>query len=318
VARTGEIDAGGAFAALAQRLGAGELVYNRRQQATWERHALDNLRSGDVGLSLASYAAQGRVHERKTLAAARMSMVTDWLEARDTGKEVRMLASRRADVDALNRLARSALTERGEIGPNVSAGANRCFAVSDEVMCLRNNRHLDVRNGTRGTVVSGGEDFVVITTEDGTRRIDQSYLEAGGLDHGYATTIHKSQGQTLDRAFVLGTASVYREAAYVAMSRARNRTDLYVVDGALEIGIEPRGTDGPLAALTKALSASRAKALASDAAGDSHGVTTEGKGTRAIPRTDVLVAEREWLATESRRRSSEELSAPRQSRGRGR
>jgi ATP-dependent exoDNAse (exonuclease V) alpha subunit len=279
---------------------------------------LDHLRSGDVELSLASYADQGRIHERRTVAEARTSMVADWLVARDTGTEVRMLASRRADVDALNRLARSALEERGQIGPNVSAGANRIFAVADEVMCLRNNRHLDVRNGTRGTVVSGGEDFVVITTEDGTRRLDQGYLEAGSLDHGYATTIHKAQGQTVDRAFILGTASVYREAAYVAMSRARTRSDLYVVDGAFETGIEPALDQDPLSEFKRTISQSRAKALATDAADDDHHLTTKRKRTPATPDRDVFVAAQERVPAERERRSTEELAASRRVRGRGR
>jgi AAA domain/TrwC relaxase len=42
------IDAGGGFRALRLRLGASELVENRRQQQAWEREALDLVRSGQV------------------------------------------------------------------------------------------------------------------------------------------------------------------------------------------------------------------------------------------------------------------------------
>jgi conjugative relaxase-like TrwC/TraI family protein len=306
-----EIEAGGAFAALARRLGPSELADNRRQRASWERTALDELRAGNVGVALDAYDVQGRIHQAPNASGARATLVADWLAARDTGTKVLMLAVRRADVDALNRLARSTLMGRGEIGPSVAFSASRTMSLRDEVMCLRNDHRLGVRNGTRGTVVAGGEGVVVISTEDGPRRLDRAYLDAGWLDHGYATTIHKSQGQTVERAFVLGTGG-YREAAYVAMSRARDRTDLYVVDGAFEKGIEPTGQEGPLAALTKALSASRAKVLASDTTGDRGGVPT-----RAIrpsrPAMDARAGQD--LATEGLRRSTEEIEAPSRARG---
>ena len=96
----------------------------------------------------------------------------------------------------------------------------------------------------------GGRGFVgdrPPTTASGTSTED--YLEAGWLDHGYATTVHKSQGETVERAFVLGTGGVYREAAYVAMSRARTRSDLYVVDGRLRYRHRETVDQDPLADL---------------------------------------------------------------------
>ncbi|MCV5918886.1 hypothetical protein OFN60_36215, partial [Escherichia coli] len=48
------------------------------------------------------------------------------------------------------------------------------------------------------------------------------------LDHGYAATVHKSQGATVDRTFVLATGMMDQHLAYVAMSRHRDRADLYM------------------------------------------------------------------------------------------
>ncbi|MGH9017032.1 MAG: MobF family relaxase [Acidimicrobiales bacterium] len=256
-----EIEAGGVFAALARDHDAGALVENRRQHHAWERRALDDLRSGDVRRALAAYDAQGRIHQGRTMTEVRDCLVADWLAARNIGSKVHMFAVRHADVDALNRKSRSCLRSRGEIGPTVMESAGRDFAVGDEVICLRNDRRLGVRNGTRGRVLSGGEGFVVMATDDGTRQLEAKYVDDGGLDHGYATTIHKAQGETVDRAFVLGTASLYREAAYVAMSRARVRSDLYVVAGDLEWGIGFDGAD-TLDDLVRTVSVSRAKELA--------------------------------------------------------
>ena len=57
-----------------------------------------------------------------------------------------------------------------------------------------------------------------------------SYLDAGHVRHAYATTIHKAQGQTVDRAFVLGSDTLYQEAGYVALSRGRIENRIYLVD----------------------------------------------------------------------------------------
>jgi AAA domain len=55
------IDAGGGFRALRLRLGALELVENRRQQQVWEREALELVRSGLVEEAVAAYRAHDRV-----------------------------------------------------------------------------------------------------------------------------------------------------------------------------------------------------------------------------------------------------------------
>ena len=77
-----------------------------------------------------------------------------------------------------------------------------------------------MRNGTRGTVVGFDADGLHIQTASGSRILPTRCVESGHLSHGYATTVHKAQGATYDRAFVLATDSLTREVGYVAMSRA--------------------------------------------------------------------------------------------------
>ena len=54
------------------------------------------------------------------------------------------------------------------------------------------------------------------------------YAEAGHLTHGYTTTIHKTQGTTIDATIVLVHPSMYREQLYSAMSRGRLQNEMYV------------------------------------------------------------------------------------------
>ena len=47
------------------------------------------------------------------------------------------------------------------------------------------------------------------------------------IDHGYAVTIHKSQGATVDRAFVLTSPDLQPDLTYVAMTRHRQSLNIY-------------------------------------------------------------------------------------------
>jgi hypothetical protein len=163
-----------------------------------------------------------------------------------------MYALRRADVDDLNARARARLKAAGELGDERGEFAGREFAVGDKVMCLRNDYRLGVRNGMVGTVASLDQGDVMLA--DGTQ-LPSSYLLAGYLTHGYASTVHKAQGATVDRAYLLGSDQLYREAGYVGMSRGRLSNDLFVVATELPEGV---------ADLAGTLRTSRAQSLALD------------------------------------------------------
>ena len=261
-----EIEAGGAVAGLIERLGAVELTGNHRQGAAWERMALDELRHGNPIWGLAAFELADRVHSAPSMAEARDQLVDAWLNARRTGDDSVMLAVNRDDVSALNRLARTALRRSGELGADQVDIDGLRLVEGDRVICLRNDRVLNVVNGTQGTVRSITDEEVTLTTNQGLRHIPFGYVNDGHLDHGYATTIHKSQGLTVDRAFVLATDSLTREAGYVAMSRARKGTDLYVPISAFEDGItsDLRKETNPMHGVEKRFLVSRAKGLASD------------------------------------------------------
>lgn len=47
------------------------------------------------------------------------------------------------------------------------------------------------------------------------------------FDHGYATTIHKTQGSTVDRAYVLASDTMDRHMTYVAMTRHKDEAQRY-------------------------------------------------------------------------------------------
>ncbi|MDP9337079.1 MAG: helicase C-terminal domain-containing protein, partial [Actinomycetota bacterium] len=96
-----------------------------------------------------------------------------------------------------------------------------------------------------------------------TKMIPSAYLDAGGLDHAYAMTIHKAQGQTCDYAYVLGDEHLYREAGYSALTRGRHENHLYTAQTELdaEAHSDPEPEDG-YATVIRSLDRSRQQELA--------------------------------------------------------
>ncbi|WP_124306821.1 Ti-type conjugative transfer relaxase TraA, partial [Acetobacter pasteurianus] len=151
------IEAGGAFRAVAERVGAVEITTVRRQREGWQQAATKELATGRTGEALGRYEAAGLVRGHDTLEEARAGVVAGWDEARQAAPEESqiMLAHRRVDVRALNEAAREIRREAGELGDDVlvpTAQGERVFADGERVYFLRNDRELGVKNGTLGTV----------------------------------------------------------------------------------------------------------------------------------------------------------------------
>jgi conjugative relaxase-like TrwC/TraI family protein len=227
-----EIDAGGAFRSLQHRLGASRLLDNRRQTQAWERETLAELRAGDTDSAVDSYLQHQRIHQTPTIEKLRELLVEQWMSARTVGEQGLMVAARLADVDDLNRRARTALRARGWLDPDRVVLAGRAFATGDDVLALRNDYRLGLLNGTRAAIDSvdiAGRHIVAVTNQDERLVIPFEYAANGHLTHGYATTIHKAQGATVDRCLVLVDETASREHAYTAVSRGRHGNDLFVV-----------------------------------------------------------------------------------------
>src|SRR4051794_37073740 len=108
------------------------------------------------------------------------------------------------------------------------APSERAFAAGDRVMFLRNERSMGVKNGTLGTLerIEGSLLTVRLDGAEG-RAVSFDLKDYAAVDHGYAATIHKAQGVTVDRAHVLASAHMDRHAAYVALTRHRERLELH-------------------------------------------------------------------------------------------
>lgn len=252
------IEAGAAFRAVAERHGAVEIGEVRRQHEDWQRDATRQLATGRTGEALAAYERHGRVHAAETREGARAALIERWDAERVPllGESRIILTHTNDEVRALNIAARERMRSAGELGAEVGVATERgerAFAPGDRVMFLRNEQSLGVKNGTLATVEQVAPERMTARMDDG-RQVAFDLKDYAHVDHGYAATIHKAQGMTVDRVQVLATPGLDRHAAYVALSRHRASIDLHY--GCDDFADRDR--------LANTLSRDRAKDMASD------------------------------------------------------
>lgn len=226
------IEAGAAFRAIVDRIGYAELETIYRQREQWMRDASLDLARGNVGKAVAAYQSNGKMIGSELKADAVTNLIADWNREYDPAKSTLILAHLRRDVRMLNELARAKLIERGIIEQGSlfkTADGNRNFAAGDQIVFLGNEGSIGVKNGMLGKVVEAvpGRIVAVIGEGEHLRQVIVEQRFYNNVDHGYATTVHKSQGATVDRVKALASLSLDRHLTYVAMTRHREDLGVY-------------------------------------------------------------------------------------------
>jgi Ti-type conjugative transfer relaxase TraA len=252
------IEAGAAFRSIHERHGGAEIGEVRRQREDWQRDATRDLANGKTGNGLEAYRSRDMVHEAQTREQARGDLIDRWDRDRQASpdKSRIILTHTNDEVRALNEAARERMRAAGDLGDEVRVTVERggrSFASGDRVMFLQNERSLGVKNGTLGSVEQVTEQSMAVRTDDG-RSVRFDFKNYNRIDHGYAATIHKAQGMTVDRAHVLATPGMDVHGSYVALSRHRDGVELHY--GRDDFANQDR--------LTRTLSRNRAKDMASD------------------------------------------------------
>ena len=225
------IEAGAAFRAIHERHGGVEISEVRRQLSAWQQDATRHLATGRSGEAIRSYEERGMVHVAGTREDARTTLIERWNEERQAspGDSRIILTHTNDEVRELNTMAREKMRAAGTLGTDATikaARGERQFASGDRIIFLRNERGLGVKNGTLGTVEQASAQRMAVRTDDG-REVAFDTKDYSHIDHGYAATIHKAQGMTVDRAHVLATPGMDSHSAYVAMSRHREGLALH-------------------------------------------------------------------------------------------
>jgi Ti-type conjugative transfer relaxase TraA len=227
------IEAGAAFRGIVGQVGMAEMSEVHRQRDSWMREATQALASGRTQDALSAYEGQGAIVATDTREGARDALLERWAadQAAKPHASQLIVAYTRDDVRELNAQAREIRRTRHELGASESVQTRRGtreIAVNERIMFLRNEKSLGVKNGTLATVerIDHGVLQVRLDGKDETRVIVDT-RDCQDLDYGYASTVHKSQGATVDRTYVLANRYFDRHTSYVALSRHREEAKLF-------------------------------------------------------------------------------------------
>lgn len=231
------IQAGSPFKDITNQISTAQVTEIRRQKEDWQRVASRQFAQQKTLDAIRSYESQGYVTTAEDRSTTIVNLVDDYMKdmkEHGVSSSRLALAHRRKDVHIINQSIRAARKSKGDLIEEKLIKTDhgpRALANGDRVLFTRNDRELGLRNGMLGTVEKAEKHQLTVLidgdSEEQAHRITITPKHYRSLDHGYATTIHKSQGATVDRAFVLASKTMDRHMTYVAMTRHKLNARLY-------------------------------------------------------------------------------------------
>ncbi|WP_350335235.1 AAA family ATPase [Coralliovum pocilloporae] len=229
------IEAGQPFRQLVKRLDAATLTEVHRQKSDWQKQASLDLSQGQLEKAVTAYQENGSVHVDHNKDSALSALVASYLADRKTAPDASRLAfaHRRKDVYDINQAIRAELRHRMAL-PNEeylikTDSGPRMFSIGDRIVLTRNDTSLGVKNGMLGTITKMDHGLIELALDHNKQTsVTFNPRRYRTFDHGYAVTIHKSQGATVDRGFVLASKRLDPHLTYVAMTRHREKLNVFV------------------------------------------------------------------------------------------
>lgn len=227
------VERGGFFKVLADTFGSVELQEVRRQEVEWQRQVSENLSQGKINDAVQLLEEKGSIHWHTEKAASLSALVEDYSRSYmvDPSKTRLILSHRNLEVDVLNQAIQQIRQAVGQVSQTeYVCGTLRGevpFAEGDRVQFMRTDKSLGLSNGEFGVLIEASKDQFKIQKDNGEQvAFDPSIYE--GLRLGYASTIYKGQGKTVEEAYVLHSPLMTGNLSYVALTRQVKEVHLYV------------------------------------------------------------------------------------------
>lgn len=226
------VDAGGILGWIENKKHAQHLTSVWRFKASWEKAASLKLRDGDTDV-LSEYLDNGRI----TIADNALdSAYQAWRMDKDLGKTSVLIAGSNASVLELNNRAQEDLISVGALDTSKPAKIRTGTAYpGDTILARLNDRQLVddtgdfIKNGTRLIIRDVDHTSIQAVREDTGASISlpRTYAEQS-VELGYACTIHRSQGLTVDTCHVSISTEYNREQLYVALTRGKQNNQIHI------------------------------------------------------------------------------------------
>jgi conjugative relaxase-like TrwC/TraI family protein len=214
-----------------------ELTINQRARDPEDRRDQARFRDGEVELAIRSYAARERIHIEHEQQRAEDRALEAAHTDRAHGKSTLVIAQTSNEhLDQLNARAQAIRRQHGELGRDTLELPGRPYGLSagDHTQIrhtIHHPEHGQLRNGTSATVAQinprGRE--LELQLADGTRlKLTQQQIAEADLRLAYVQHPFPAQGQTVETTHLIIAEHTTREGSYVALTRARQETHIYV------------------------------------------------------------------------------------------
>ncbi|WP_024814987.1 AAA family ATPase [Acidovorax sp. JHL-3] len=230
------------------------LWQNMRQKNKVAQDVAEAFRDGKTKEATELLGKNGLLQTSDKKADLYKTIANDYINDQSNSKLV--LAYNNADCDAINDEIRTRLIEAGQIskeaaktqvlvnvtrksGNGAATEAGRFFTEGDRIVFTENikiSKTEKLKNSEVATVkrIDKKGQSVFLTVDIAGKEVTFNATEHRTFNHAYAVTTYKSQGQTVENAYVFGTGTMSSNSAYVNFSRHKEKVKLYIQSDDLE------------------------------------------------------------------------------------
>ena len=253
------VQAGNALALVKDTIGASILKDVRRQNRVEDREiTLMHYSAKDGPLSrreqyekgsqiVERFQEEGYLKGFETLDDAKKQLAKEYMADTRKPDQKIILTHTNDDARSLNLAIRDELKQKGELARydfNVKCyhkkqWVDREFAVGDSIRFLARDNDLGVVNNSEGKILKiktnyAGSLDITVETDTG-RKVTVDTMFYNAIDHNYAVTVHKSQGQTKDSVYHLVNIGMSdAQSSLVAFSRMKESYKAYAMHSDIE------------------------------------------------------------------------------------
>lgn len=243
---------GGSFRHFTEQFTTAKVTAINRQKESWQRESVEDMASGNGAKSLRKFYDENKVFIDKKNMDRVNRLVNDYLANPDQCKEKFVIAPTNDNVDMLNHLIRQKLVASGKVGAEAiqiegKDGIKREYGLGDRIIITKNQKSDDLaeaelNNSQTGEVIGFRKNFKGNKVDAIRIRMDnggESWISTGkrqNINHGYSSTVYKSQGGTKDTSYWLPAANGNNlHQSYVALSRHRKNAYVYLSEDMVDI-----------------------------------------------------------------------------------
>jgi len=226
-AQLSSVERGGMFKKFCERYGCSVLVNVQRQKLSHQREISQKLAQGNFYDAINMISSSGGFSWSNSKETAILNLVEMWAQDRAhyPYSSQLVIAHSNSEVHAINEIAHLFRKSRGEVLEKeflceTDYGKIK-VSEGDLIEFRENNAVLHVSNGLKAILIKASEEKFVLKTqgEHKEREITFDPRKYSAYQLGYATTYFRSQGSTVDRAYVLYSRSMNKPLFYVGLTR---------------------------------------------------------------------------------------------------